>query len=74
MAAKIDSFEFGSSNAKYDWTQWLDGDIWQLVQGDDFTVKMSSMRAIVNGRAAARELKVHTSVSGKVLTIQAYKE
>jgi hypothetical protein len=73
MASKIESFDFSSSNAKYDWTSWLDGDIWQLVQGVDFKVKMSSMRAIVNGRAGARELKVHTSVDGKTLTIQAYK-
>ena len=75
MATKINEFEFNRSS-NYDWKNWLDGDIWQLVQGEDFEVEITSFRSVIFAAGQSRGLKVRTQFDSKskTLTIQAYNE
>lgn len=43
----------------YPWEQWLDGNIWRLVQGEDFQPHPLMMERIIRTRATAKRAKVH---------------
>lgn len=43
---------------QYPWDEWLDGHVWELEQGDDFTVDVKSFRATAAGAAVRSGLKV----------------
>jgi hypothetical protein len=76
MATKVDTFDFSNNSSEYDWSTWFDGSIYKIVQGEDFTCKLTSMRSIIHGRASARDLKVKTSVlaNEKAIVLQASKK
>lgn len=56
---------------KYDWDNWLDGQTWELVQGEDFTIDMHAMRSSAHGMAARKQVKVITRTDGPNFYIQA---
>jgi hypothetical protein len=74
MATKLNKFDFSapsaittSEKAVYPWTEWLDGDIWQLTEGKDFDTHPLMMERIVRTRATARGAKVrlrHVALNG----------
>lgn len=73
MAKKLDEYEFGKAKFKYPWEQWLDGTIWHLEHGKDFSVEVESMRVNIYTAAERRDLKVRTSVEGEDIVMQAYE-
>lgn len=65
MAEKLRTFDFdkpseitSSEKRSYPWELWLDGDIWQLKQGEDFDTHPLMMERIVRTRAVTRQAKV----------------
>ncbi len=73
MAKKLVAYEFGKSKFKYPWDQWLDGTIWKLEHGKDFHGEVESMRVNIYTAAKRQDLKVHTSVEGADIVMQAYE-
>lgn len=61
------------ANAKYPWDEWLDGQIWKLVRGEDFTVAIEQFRNHVYSAARARGRWVTTRKDGEALVVQAVK-
>ena len=74
MAEKLRTFDFekpseitSSEKVQYPWDQWLDGDIWQLIHGQDFQTHPLMMERIIRTRATTRQAKVrlrHQSLNG----------
>ena len=74
MAQKLRTFDFGrasaltsSEKATYPWSEWLDGDIWQLTEGEDFQTHPLMMERIIRTRATGRGAKVrlrHMPING----------
>ena len=66
MAEKLKTFDFSTPSAitsptekaVYPWEEWLDGDIWQLTEGEDFDTHPLMMERIIRTRATARGAKV----------------
>jgi hypothetical protein len=52
MPTKLDTFPTYPSQARHDWTELLNGDIWQLRRGEDFKGKPKTF--IQNARSQAR--------------------
>jgi len=76
MATKLRTFDFSqpsvitspNEKAVYPWDEWLDGDIWQLTQGEDFDTHPLMMERIIRTRATARRTKVrlrHQPLDGR---------
>jgi hypothetical protein len=51
MPRKLESFPSAASS-RYPWDELLDGDPWELVSGEDFTAKPSTL--VANARAQAK--------------------
>ena len=59
---------------KYPWDEWLNGSVWELLEGVDFPHQIQRMRVQTYVAAGKRGLKARTSQSGpKKLIIQAYR-
>jgi len=67
MATKLRTFDFSKASTltpstekgwAYPWEQWLDGDIWQLTEGEDFHTHPLMMERIIRTRATSRKSKV----------------
>jgi hypothetical protein len=74
MAKVLDEFAFvyPKNAAKYRWDEWLDGRIWQLAAGTDFTIAIGQFRSAAFRAAQVRRLHLRTrQVDGDVV-IQAY--
>ena len=75
MAKQIEEYNFiqGGPKLKYDWGQWLDGNIWELKRPDDFQGNTQSVRTMAQRTGLQRGFKVRTSVvDDDTLVIQAY--
>ena len=76
MAEKLDDYDFSSKNtgrSRYPFDEWLDGSIWKLKQGEDFSSERSSMRTRLHTEATKRGLKVSVSMrEDDCLIIRAY--
>jgi hypothetical protein len=74
MAMKLASYAFIRGTGKYDWDIWLNGDIWQLEPGEDFTCKPNGLKQQCYGKASKRGLKVRVAVEDDgAVVVQAYK-
>ena len=63
MASVVDRMpEEYETRRKYDWNEWLDGQVWELVAGTDFTVPVRSMAAQVYQAAVRRGIAVRVSL------------
>ena len=60
MARVIDSFPATSTQSRYPWDQWLDGQVWELVAGEDFTSKPETIRQNAAVQATKRGGNVKT--------------
>jgi hypothetical protein len=75
MATKLNTFDFKPASAittgekaVYPWEEWLDGDIWQIEEHEDFETHPLMMERIIRTRATARHAKVrlrHVASNGK---------
>lgn len=59
MARRLETFP-AATGARYPWDEWLDGAAWQLVRGDDFHAKTSTLRANAQIQAKKRGGRVRT--------------
>lgn len=77
MAKVVKEFsESGSSRyGTLPWAKWLDGQIWQLTFGEDFSTSLRSFAAYVHQAAGRRGLKAKTKIiSPDTVQIQAITE
>lgn len=80
MATKLESFpqQYQGRGRKqlYDWKRWLDGEIWELKEGEDFKTSMSSFRTQAHNAARMRQMKVrvHVNRESETLILQGYKD
>jgi hypothetical protein len=75
MAEVLDGFPKGNRKGKRNdpkWNQWLDGRVWKLVRGVDFSCAPQSFRANAHSRAECRGLKIRGVIDGDIIVIQAY--
>lgn len=76
MAKVIENYTFRGRevHADYDWDNWLDGRVWELVAGEDFACKPSSIRLLALGAARRRKVGVRVSVNTKdgIVRLQAF--
>ncbi len=54
----------------YNWSRYLDGNIWKLTRGVDFFSECSSFRGAVYSAASRAGLKVRVNVDGDAVTVQ----
>jgi hypothetical protein len=67
MAERLRSFDFTAQSAitsaeskgrnRYPWTEWFDGDIWKITQGQDFQTSPLMMERIIRTRASNKNHK-----------------
>ena len=60
MARKLDEFPSLRSESRYPWGEWLDGSVWELEQGRDFSSKVPTFRANAQTQARKRGGKVRS--------------
>ena len=60
-----------TNGQRYPWEQWLDGQIWELTRGEDFSSKPETFRRSVYLAAERIDKKVLTRVMGDRLVVQA---
>ena len=60
MATKLEAFPT-KTGTKYDWDTFFNGDVWKLVEGEDFNVPMQSFRGALGAAKKARGLEVKTA-------------
>jgi hypothetical protein len=62
----------GSGRAeKYPFDEWFDGNIYELVEGEDFEAKRSTLATVIHNAATKRDLIVATRMTQDGLAIQA---
>lgn len=67
MATVLDAFpkrmrKNGGAVCKYPWDAWLDGRIWKLVPGVDFTCKVNAFRTTASQFGHRYQKMVHTFI------------
>ena len=75
MAETVASFEFlgrGFKGGKYPWDEWLNGEIWKLKVGEDFTIDARMLQAQAYIAASKRRKKVRTRRETEFVYLQAY--
>ena len=53
MPRKLEQFPVAGTR-RYPWDEWLNGDVWQLFKGDDYTSKTTTI--LSNARIQAKRL------------------
>lgn len=74
MAKQVDKFPLIVHRSVYPWAEWLDGNIWELARGEDFTVKPSHMQQATGAAARKRGLEYTTRSIGDKVYIQARRD
>lgn len=71
----LNTFEFGSSaKGSHDWDKLLDGQIYQIEPGKDFTCKPTTFLTLARKQASARGMRLRTASVTDGLVIQAIRE
>ena len=70
MARVVSSFP-RKDRSKYPWSQWFDGQVWELEKGADFDCTPTSVRTSALSAAFRRGIKVRTSQMGNKVFVQA---
>jgi hypothetical protein len=60
VAKRVKPFPEPLRNSKYPWVTWLDGEIWELVPGEDFDGKPTNFRSAAIAQARRRGGRVKT--------------
>ena len=74
MAKVLKQHDFRSARGSYPWAEWLDGQIRQLTQGEDFSCKVSSLRLQAHKQMAGNKdmmVRTNTLPDGKSIILQA---
>lgn len=58
----------------YPWKDWLDGGVWELIPGEDFTVRVTSFISAAHGAASRRGTKLHIRNQDGKLLLQAVRK
>jgi hypothetical protein len=58
---------------KYPWNEWLDGQVWKLVQGTDFDTAPEAFRDTARHYAIRHGLKFGSCIKGNRVIIQAIR-
>ena len=73
MARTLKQFDFGErAQGRYPWSEWANGKIWEIKQGEDFDVRVEGMRNQMHMQARNRHLKVRTKVNCDSIVFQFY--
>lgn len=70
MARKLKAFP-EDQVSKHPWDDYLNGDIWEIQQGEDFDCKPVVMRNQIYNTAHKRDLDARVSVRGNIIVFQA---
>lgn len=72
MAERLRQFDFTAQSAitsaeskgrnRYPWTDWFDGDIWKITQGEDFDTSPLMMERIIRTRASNKNHKAKVTL------------
>ena len=73
MASVVDdvSFDGPGRPGKYPWESWLNGQTWELVQGEDFECHSDSMQSAVYAAARRRGLSVSIRTNDSGMFVRA---
>lgn len=74
MAKKLSGYDWHDSRKIYPWDEWLDGNVWELRQGEDFDCKPVSMKTTAQAAGRTRGLSVHVSCGERTVLIQAIEK
>jgi len=76
MATVIDKktsidWDIPTTRRKFPWEKWTDGQVWQVVEGEDFTSSVSTLKVQLKARAEKLgvEVRTHIEKSGDVPTV-----
>lgn len=74
MATVLNEFDFETKGGvrKYDWTTWLDGQIYALVEGEDYEIPTENFRVAAHAAATRMNIKVRTRRTEHGMVLQAY--
>jgi hypothetical protein len=74
MAKVLDEFDFETKGGvrKYDWATWLDGQIYALVEGEDYEIPTENFRVAAHAAATRMSKKVRTRRTDNGMVLQAY--
>ena len=56
---------------KYPFDEWFDGNVYELVEGEDFDAKRTTLATVIHNAATKRDLIVATRMTPDGLAIQA---
>lgn len=56
---------------KYPFDEWFDGNVYELVEGEDFESKRSTMATVLHTAASKRDMLIQTRMTQDGLAIQA---
>ena len=70
MAKVLEKYMFKSRSQKYPWEKWLDGRVWEFIQGKDFKGSTATFRQSATSIAKRRGGKMRTYADGKKVVIQ----
>jgi hypothetical protein len=73
MANQLTEFP-SKPRRRYPWDEWLNGEVWQVQQGEDFDCTMASFYTLLWVTAKTRGGKARTTRDGNTLTFQFVKE
>lgn len=65
------NFKVGTPKYAAQWLTWMDGNIWALTPGEDFTESVAAFRAHCYYMARQYEMKIRTKYADGVLYVQA---
>ena len=74
MAEKITAeikWNKGGRPPRYPWDEWLDGGIWLLKPGEDFSCQPANFRSLAFTQARARNLSLRTLTTADGFVLQA---
>ena len=70
MPKVLKKFLFRKTAAACPWDQWLDGRIWELTHGEDFTSKPMTFKLAARRTARLRGGELRANLDGNKLIIQ----
>jgi hypothetical protein len=56
---------------KYPWSEWLDGRVWALKQGEDFTVNPTNFASSAKSWGERHDITVRTNIEDGTVFVQA---
>tara|TARA_B100000073_G_scaffold196165_1_gene162501 strand:+ start:671 stop:910 length:240 start_codon:yes stop_codon:yes gene_type:complete len=76
MAEILETFDFtrSSGRAKYPWADWMDGQIYKIKRGEDFTATTKVMRQQIYAAAKNHGKSVRSTSTATEIIFQATEE